>query len=169
MPCSAVQGRHQAPVSLLDCRAAVGAASNISSGCAASHICVVLRSLLVFLQAALVQRWSQLDPGARQGVKQATLTALSSQVRTSSVQISSHLGLQHSNTPSKNSCVGRKGTCMPRQCMHATRWHFQYPDVADKTPPVAAMTLRARCSAGPNMFLSNADCRLQWQATQLLR
>lgn len=85
--------------------AVCNSAAPSSAGQAASHLCVVLRCLLVSLQAALVQRWSQLDPGARQGVKQATLTALSSQVRTH--RHGCHMGLQHSRITCKHSCAGR--------------------------------------------------------------
>ena len=84
-------------------------------------------------------------------------------------RLGSHLGLQHSNIPSKNSCAGNNGTRMPRQCMHAGGAHFQYPNIAGKAAPVTAIALRAVCIVGPNMFLFTADCRLQWQATPLLR
>ena len=97
----------------------MGAASNFSSESAVSQLCVSLRGLLVSLQAALVQRWSQLDPGARQGVKQATLTALSSQVRTCSHRSSwQPLGAPALKPIQEDSCAGSLKICMPRQCVH---------------------------------------------------
>ena len=140
VPRSRVQGRQQAPVSRLDCRAAVGAASDISSESAASQLCVSLRGLLVSLQAALVQRWSQLDPGARQGVKQATLTALSSQVRARLAQIvlAATRGSSTQNLPRTAAQEVTKLACQGSACA-CKRVAFQLPEFADKTAPVTAM------------------------------
>ena len=114
--------RQQAPASLLHCRAAVGAVSDISIDCATRQLCVLLWRLLVSLQAALVQRWSQLDPGARQGVKQATLTALSSQVRTHSAQVvlaATRGSSSRGSCPSKAERERKELTCQGSPCMQA--------------------------------------------------